>query len=99
MEHYTPVIILISGFIFDLILGDPNYRFHPVRIIGNVIDRLHKHLKRRSMNQRFAGILLALLTIIISVSVYSLLVMLFYLVHPTAAILIKHLFCLFPHCP
>jgi adenosylcobinamide-phosphate synthase len=106
MEHYGAVIILISGFLFDLILGDPNYRFHPVRIIGSLIDRLHKYLKRRSMNQKFAGILLALLTILISVSVYSVLVMLFFLVHPTAAILINIYFVyslialkdLFNHC-
>jgi adenosylcobinamide-phosphate synthase len=106
MEHYTPIIILISGFIFDLILGDPNYSFHPVRLIGGLINRLHKYLKRRSMNQKFAGILLALLTIIFSVSVSSILVMLFYLVHPTAAILLNIYFVyslvalkdLFNHC-
>jgi adenosylcobinamide-phosphate synthase len=106
MEHYTPVIILISGFIFDLILGDPNYRYHPVRIIGTLINWLYKYFKIRSMNQRFAGILLALLTILFSVSVYSVLVMLFYLVHPSAAILINIYFVyslialkdLFNHC-
>jgi adenosylcobinamide-phosphate synthase len=106
MEHYTPVIILISGFILDLILGDPNYRCHPVRIIGTLINRLHNYFKGKSLNMRFSGILLTLLTILFSVSVYSVLVMLFYLVHPTAAILINIYFVyslialkdLFNHC-
>lgn len=106
MEHYTPAIILISGFIFDLILGDPNYRYHPVRLIGGLIDWLHNWLKGRSWNLKLSGVILTLLTILISVSIYSLLVAAFYQLHPTVAILINIYFVyslialkdLFNHC-
>jgi adenosylcobinamide-phosphate synthase len=89
MEHYTPAVILISGFLFDLVLGDPNYRYHPVRIIGSVIAWLHNYLKYRPWNLRLSGVLLTLLTILISVSAYALIVTAFYQIHPTAAILIN----------
>ncbi|MBN1905867.1 MAG: cobalamin biosynthesis protein CobD [Deltaproteobacteria bacterium] len=89
MEDYIPVIILISGFLFDLILGDPNYRYHPVRIIGRLIELLHYFFKGRSLNMRFSGVLLALVTILISVSVYSIIIMLFNMAHPTLTILMN----------
>jgi adenosylcobinamide-phosphate synthase len=106
LEHYTPVIILISGFLFDLILGDPSYRYHPVRLIGSLIDNLHNFFRGRSWNLKLSGVILTLLIILISVSVYSLLVAVFYKVHPTAAILINIFFVfslialkdLFDHC-
>jgi adenosylcobinamide-phosphate synthase len=106
MEDYIPLIILISGFLFDLILGDPNYRFHPVRIIGRLIDLLHYFFKGRSVNMRFSGVLLTLLTIIISVTVYLFIIMLLNLAHPILAILMNIYFVyslialkdLFNHC-
>lgn len=106
MEDYIPAIILISGFLFDLILGDPNYRYHPVRIIGRLIELLHKFFKSRALNMRFSGVLLALVTILISVSAYSIIIMLFDMVHPTLAILMNIYFVyslialkdLFNHC-
>lgn len=32
-------IVLFAGFILDLILGDPQFRFHPIRLIGALIAR------------------------------------------------------------
>ena len=33
---------LILGFLIDLLLGDPRWLYHPVRIIGNSISLLEK---------------------------------------------------------
>ncbi|NLA74038.1 MAG: cobalamin biosynthesis protein CobD [Deltaproteobacteria bacterium] len=106
MQGYTPAIILISGFLFDLILGDPNYRYHPVRVIGRLTDLLHNWFKGRPMNMRFSGVLLALLTILISVSAYFIIIILLNLAHPILAMLMNIYFVyslialkdLFNHC-
>lgn len=39
------LISLILGFILDLILGDPNYFLHPIRIIGNTISFGEKFIR------------------------------------------------------
>lgn len=42
-------IALIVGFALDLILGDPPYRFHPVRLMGGMArlyeDRIRRHIE------------------------------------------------------
>lgn len=39
-------LALILGFLIDLLLGDPRWLYHPVRIIGNGISLLEKILRR-----------------------------------------------------
>ena len=39
-------LALILGFLIDLLLGDPRWLYHPVRIIGNGISLLEKILSR-----------------------------------------------------
>ncbi|MFQ9696551.1 MAG: cobalamin biosynthesis protein, partial [Zhenhengia sp.] len=39
------ILIVISGFILDLMLGDPHNFPHPVRLIGNIISRGEKHIR------------------------------------------------------
>ncbi len=36
-------LALILGFLIDLLLGDPRWLYHPVRIIGNGISLLEKY--------------------------------------------------------
>ncbi len=51
---------MIFAFLLDLGIGDPVYPFHPVRMMGKVIERMEGALRRRIRNERFAGALLAL---------------------------------------
>ena len=37
---------LILGFIIDLLVGDPRWLYHPVRMIGNGISFLEKGLRK-----------------------------------------------------
>ena len=38
-------LALILGFLIDLLLGDPRWLYHPVRIIGSGISLLEKLLR------------------------------------------------------
>ncbi len=40
------VVAFFLGFILDLLLGDPHFIYHPVRIIGNLIAFVEKRLNR-----------------------------------------------------
>ena len=106
MQSFYPSIILILAFIVDLIFGDPNYRYHPVRIMGSFISVLLKSLRRHLLNNKVTGVFLTILTIFFSVTVYSLLFLLFNKIHAVAGYLINIYFVyslialkdLFKHC-
>lgn len=53
------MLALITAFLLDLRIGDPVYRFHPVRIMGTVIRRGEEILRRRIQNEKLAGAMLA----------------------------------------
>ena len=38
-------IALVIGYVLDLIIGDPGWLYHPVRIIGKAIEALEKILR------------------------------------------------------
>lgn len=106
MEINHPSIILVLGFIIDLIIGDPGYRYHPVRIIGNCIDLLQKKLKSTCPDNKLTGVYLTVLTIFFSLLIYSALYFLFKRIHPVAVLLLNVYFVyslialkdLFKHC-
>ena len=106
MEFLHPSLILISAFILDLIIGDPNYRYHPVRIMGNFIFIVLKILRDHFPNKKIAGVSLTILTIIFSVSIYSAFGLLFNRIHYIAGFIFNVYFVyslialkdLFNHC-
>ena len=76
------IIILISAFILDCILGDPVYKMHPVRLIGHLIMFLEKILYPLKLNKVFSGFILTVAAIIIVSSVYSIIYLIIYLYIP-----------------
>ncbi|EET62338.1 cobalamin biosynthesis protein CobD family protein [Marvinbryantia formatexigens DSM 14469] len=40
------LLALLAGFLLDLLLGDPAWIYHPIRMIGNLIAALEKLLRR-----------------------------------------------------
>lgn len=52
---------LIVAYLLDLILGDPQWQNHPVRIIGRMITKLEKKLNRPQGNKIFRGLILVLI--------------------------------------
>ena len=106
MEAPHSSIILIAAFIIDLVIGDPNYSYHPVRILGNFISALQRILKRHFSNNKITGVFLAILTVLFSILVYSLILFLFNKINTVAGYLVNIYFVyslialkdLFNHC-
>lgn len=53
----SPYFILCSAVILDFIIGDPEYRFHPIRLIGSLISKCEESFRKISANQKFNGFL------------------------------------------
>jgi len=62
--------ILISALVLDLILGDPPFRFHPVRLIGSTISGLERLFLRLGWSGLVGGALLAASTIAVFLGLY-----------------------------
>ena len=43
---WRTAIALILGFCLDLLLGDPHFLYHPIRIIGNLIAWTEKWIRK-----------------------------------------------------
>jgi len=63
-------VILISALVLDLILGDPPFRFHPVRLIGSTITALERLFIRLGWSGQVGGALLAASTIAVFLGLY-----------------------------
>lgn len=77
VDMLSPVGLALA-FLLDLIAGDPQWSFHPIRIIGKLITCLEKWLKNlflNSIGEKKTGVLLCLSVITI---VYSLTVVIVY---------------------
>jgi len=60
---------LTAAFILDLLVGDPEWSFHPIRLIGGLITRLENVLRTvcpDKMSDKTGGIVLALSVILIT---------------------------------
>lgn len=51
------VFIIIAAYILDLIIGDPRWLPHPVKILGWIIKKLEPPVRRIIPNRRLAGII------------------------------------------
>ena len=63
-------IILIAAFLLDFIIGDPVYRFHPVRLIGSLIQKLEARLYN-NFEHKMGGIWLWAGTVLVTVLAYG----------------------------
>ncbi len=60
MEFLIPILPLLFGYILDLLLGDPRWLPHPIRLFGNLISFGEKYLNKNK-SQFLKGTLLTLL--------------------------------------
>ncbi|MBW2709523.1 MAG: cobalamin biosynthesis protein CobD [Deltaproteobacteria bacterium] len=67
------IIVLWMGFLLDVFLGDPEYRFHPIRLMGHSISLGEKGLRQLGLGGRAGGIILALGLVGVTLSVFLLL--------------------------
>lgn len=62
---------VILGFIADLLIGDPENRFHPIRFIGKLISFFEKRLYLKGGNLKLRGALLFFFTTVIVFLVFK----------------------------
>ena len=62
--------ILFTAFGLDLLLGDPPFPFHPVRLIGATISAFEKLLRWLRWSESGGGILLVTMTIALAIGAY-----------------------------
>ncbi len=63
-------VIIFFAFLIDLLIGDPKYRFHPIRLIGWSIELSLKALRKVGLSNVMGGVFLVLITLVSSLAVY-----------------------------
>lgn len=81
MIYYTlPAVVL--GFLLDLLLGDPRWLYHPVRIIGKLIDGfeylIRSLLPKTKAGERIGGGILVALVVAVSTGIPAVILYLLY---------------------
>ena len=66
------IMALIAGYILDLLMGDPEWLYHPVRLIGKLISRLEKRLWAQSGNLRRSAVILTAVTVLATMAAAAL---------------------------
>ena len=62
------IAALIAGFLLDLILGDPEWLYHPVRLIGKYISFAEKRLRSRGGDLRKKAVILTGSTVFLAMA-------------------------------
>ena len=62
------IAALIAGYLLDLLLGDPEWLYHPVRLIGKYISFAEKHLRKRGGNLRISALVLTASTALLTMA-------------------------------
>ena len=73
--------VLFIAFILDLLIGDPFYKYHPIRITGQCITHFESALRKLGLDGKGWGIILVLIVGGIMLSGYLILNTLFFRLH------------------
>lgn len=77
---------LLTGYVLDLLFGDPRQIYHPIRIIGNLISVLEKEIRKvfpkTPGGELAGGVVLVFLTVGISTAVPAVLLAIAAWIHP-----------------
>jgi adenosylcobinamide-phosphate synthase len=83
----TIALVLIAGFALDLLVGDPRWLPHPVRVIGRVAQRAEPHCRRLTANEYLAGAVFAVGIVTAAGGMVWLVIWGLQQVHPALAVL------------
>ena len=96
MFKWTP-LALVLGFVIDLLLGDPRWLYHPVRVIGLEISFLEKKLRRifpkTPKGEGQAGFLMVLLLCILGFGIPAGVIWGAYQIHTVLGIILETFMC------
>jgi len=90
------MISLIIGYIFDLIFGDSQGFPHPIRLIGNMINKIEKKLRTKCNNEndeKRAGMFLWFIVVFVSFFVPNLILFIASRINIVLAIVIESIMC------
>ena len=87
------VFVLSAAFLLDLIIGDPRYRFHPIRVIGRGILYFEKFLRGVGLKGKTGGILLVFMIEAASLIGYLSLNFTLHYLHPLLALVFNLFVC------
>lgn len=86
-----------AGFILDLLLGDPGWMYHPVRLIGHLITFGEKIIRsclpKTKGGERLGGVLLVLLVVAVGTGVPAGVLWILYRVFWPLGLLLEMFFC------
>ena len=99
MKLMTAIMPIIIGFVIDSFIGDPYNLPHPIRLIGRLISKLEKFIRRRFRNLYAGGVFLALTVIFISAVVPFFILYFYYRLNIVFGILIEGIFCYYLIAP
>lgn len=74
---FTNILIMILGYIMDLVFGDPYWFPHPVRFIGKLISKTEKFIRKHAKSEaslKYWGILMWLVPVVTTAVVTALIV-------------------------
>lgn len=87
------MLAFFLGFLLDLIVGDPYFLPHPIRLIGRLIAGIETYLLEKSAegekNIFKKGIVLAVTVLIITIAITATLLLLAYWLHPVVGIVVE----------
>ncbi|MDD2706804.1 MAG: adenosylcobinamide-phosphate synthase CbiB [Verrucomicrobiae bacterium] len=78
----SPELQLAAAFVLDLLLGDPRWLPHPVRLIGRLAAGLENPLRRAFPSARVAGVAIVAGVLLTAGGMTALIIWLGYLCHP-----------------
>ena len=70
-DWHFPFFLMLLALALDQMLGDPVYRFHPVRMIGALLQFLERRLRRFGLDGHGGGVILVFLLSVIVMGSYQ----------------------------
>ena len=92
-------LIILFAFILDLILGDPHWQLHPVRLIGGLIEFLEDNLRKTKIPLKISGGLLVIFIVGFTLGISFLLIKFAYWLNYYSGILLSSVLVYFTIAP
>lgn len=96
---FYPLIAMVLGFLIDMFIGDPEWSFHPVKLVGKLIEALEKLFRKmlptKPAGERIAGALALLVLAVICCGVPFGLLWLCYRLTPVLGVIVEAAMCWF----
>lgn len=96
---FTSLYACLFGFMLDLVIGDPQWKLHPIRIIGKFIGVSEKFFRKRfpdsDQGKLIAGLCMTLTVAMMALLVPYLLLMLANQINPLVLFFLESIMCCF----